>query len=165
MLFISVDTNGIHWAAETYCVSLIMLFISSTWDVCYVHTHHIVPLGAANRFVWPGSLFCLSPALSLSPLPPPYPPPLVPKPDIKKGLLKNNMGNFLPPWETSPCWEDSQTSLSLLPSLFISLYRSIAGQQRFGGVTTTVGGWWGEDGFGLGRQRSVSFRLPILRSP
>lgn len=98
----------------------------------------------------PGSRqsFCLAwiPLLSLffffSPLLPSYPlppTPLVPKPDIKKGLPKNNMGNFLSSWELYPCWENSQTSL--LHSYLPSLYLSIACQQRFGGVTatTTVG--------------------------
>lgn len=95
----------------------------------YVHTDTISsPLGAADRFVWPGSLFCVSPSFSLSPhscfLILSHSP--VPKPDIKKGLPKNNVGNFLPPWELSPCWENSQTSLSRLPSQSISLCLSIA---------------------------------------
>lgn len=43
--------------------------------VLCTHRHHIVPLGAANRFVWPGSLFCLSLCALLNsyPLPAPCP--------------------------------------------------------------------------------------------
>lgn len=95
-----------------------MLSISRTWAVCNVHTESTSsPLGATNHFVWPGPLF-LSPSFSFSPHSCPLTlcHPLVPKPDIKKGLLKNNMGNFLPPRELSHC---SEIPLSLLPSLSI----------------------------------------------
>lgn len=147
-----------YWVAKAHCPSLIMLFISSTSVVCTIwclctHWHHIVPLGAANRFVWPGSPFCLSPSLSLTPLLLAPPDRLVPKPDIKKGLLKNNVGNFLPPWELSPRCDDA-LSFPLTFPLHRSL--SIAFRQRFGGVTTTVGGWWGEDVFLGGRSLFLS---------
>lgn len=122
------------------CDGFIMLFISSTWDVC-THRHDIIPLGAANRFVWPGSLYCVS--LYTHALVP-SPTPLVPKPDIKKGLPKNNMGNFLPSWELSPCWEDSTLlpPASYLPSLSLCVCSLPAEIWR--GDNNSSGGWRGE---------------------
>lgn len=122
------------------CDGFIMLFISSTWDVC-THRHDIIPLGAANRFVWPGSLYCVS-LYTHALLPSPT--PLVPKPDIKKGLPKNNMGNFLPSWELSPCWEDSTLlpPASYLPSLSLCVCSLPAEIWR--GDNNSSGGWRGE---------------------
>lgn len=74
----------------------------------------------------------------------PSPTPLVPKPDIKKGLLKNNMGNFLPSWELFPCWEDSTLlpPASYLPSLSLCVCSLPAEIWR--GDNNSSGGWRGE---------------------
>lgn len=141
-LYISGLRNGSFVSLELCERSFVrvMLFISSTWDVC-THRHDIIPLGAANRFVWPGSLYCVS--LYTHALVP-SPTPLVPKPDIKKGLPKNNMGNFLPSWELSPCWEDSTLlpPASYLPSLSLCVCSLPAEIWR--GDNNSSGGWRGE---------------------
>ena len=180
MLFVSVGTGGITGQRKTYCVSLIMLFISSTWDVLCTHRHHIVPLGAANHFVWPGSLFCLPPSLSLSPhfcllilSRPPLSQNLILKKDYwKTTWVISCRPESYPPVEKTPKPFSLSLSLSLshLHSLSISLYLAIACQQRFGGATTTVGGWWrwwwwwGWGGFETGGGRSLFLSVCLSRS-
>lgn len=62
MLFITVVLLS---SKDILCESHNAIHFQHLRCVLCTQRHHIVPLGAANRFVWPGSLFCLS---SLSPL-------------------------------------------------------------------------------------------------
>ena len=90
MLFITVVLLS---SKDILCESHNAIHFQHLRCVLCTQRHHIVPLGAANRFVWPGSLFCLSPSLSLpSPAFLSSPTPVVPKPDIKKGLPKKQHG-------------------------------------------------------------------------
>lgn len=116
-----------YQAAKTYCVSLIMLFISSTWDVCYVHTDTIsspweLPIvlsGLDPSFV---SLL-LSLSLSLPPLlPHTLPPPLSQNLILKKDYWKTTWVISCRP-ENYPPVEKTPKTLSLPPTfpLYLSL--------------------------------------------
>ena len=112
-----------YWAEkDILCESHNAIHFQHLRCVMYTQTPYRPPGGRQSFCLAWIPLLSPSFSLPLSPLLPPYPlpAPLVPKPDIKKGLLKNNMGNFLPPWELSPRWEESQTSLSLSLSLSLS---------------------------------------------
>lgn len=146
-----------------------MLFISRTWVVCNVHTESTSPPPTP-----PGShqSFCLawtpllSPSFSFSPHSCPLTlcHPLVPKPDIKKGLLKNNMGNFLPPRELSHC---SEIPPSLLPSLSIQYSQPVkiwrGNNNSRGMVRCRCLGFFYFGGGGL--FQFISSSLSVSRSP
>lgn len=86
MLFITL----VLWSSkDILCESHNTIHFQHLRCVLCTQRHHIVPLGAANRFVWPGSLFCLfslslSPPLPSYPLPTPWSQNLILKKDYRK---------------------------------------------------------------------------------
>lgn len=135
MLFISVDIPMVLLSSED-----ILWESHNTIHFQYLrcllctHRRHIVPLGAANRVVWPGSLFCLPLSLSLSPLLPSYP---LPHPLSQNLILKKDYQQTT--WVIS-CHPENYPPVEKTPKLSLSFSHSLYSSQRFEGATTTVGG-------------------------
>lgn len=92
--------------------------------VLCTHRHHIVPPGAANRFVWPGSLFCLSfsssPHSCLRILC--HPPPLSQNLILKKDYRKTTWVISCHPENYTPV-EKTPKPLSSTPTFPLSIFQ------------------------------------------